>query len=310
VSRDLVPIPSPKLSVVIPTFNNEGVLRRCLASWKIPAHRYGVEVVVLEDGCRDGTRAYLDQESLTPWGRVHLRWIHLDDAHELRCTNAGLAASRAPLVMAWQDDMFVQGEWLVPELIRTFDRHPDLGLMSLSRGLDHFPLDEPIASWDDLVDWRRLRSTIGKGPGNWFRVQEVDAVIRPWVVRRAGIEKVGPLDEAFVPTEWDEADLAYKLREAGWKTGTCGYERLGGYEHLGSSTLGQLSDAYKARVLKNGLLFHSRWSHVIARDHARRRRTWLRQATPAGWAATLKAMWTGVLVRPGTPSSVKAIGGK
>ncbi len=118
----------------------------------------------------------------------------------------------------------------------------------------------------------------------------MDAVIRPWVVRRACVDRVGALDEAFVPTEWDEADLAFRLREAGWKTGTCGYERLRGYEHLGSSTLGTLSEAYKARVLKNGLLFHSRWSDAIVRQHARPRRTWRRPATPGGWFGTFKGM--------------------
>ncbi len=112
-------------------------------------------------------------------------------------------------------------------------------------------------------------------------------MIRPWMVRRACLDRVGILDEAFVPTEWDEADLACRIREAGWKVATCGYERLGAYEHLGSSTVGALGDAYKARVLKNGLLFHERWSHVTARDHARARRTWRRQATPAGWLRTL-----------------------
>jgi len=284
------PIASPRLSVAIPTFNNEAVLRRCLESWKGPSAANDVEIIVLEDGCRDGTRAYLDQESLTPWGARHLRWIHMDDAHELRCTNAGLAAARAPFAMAWQDDMFVLADWLAPELIRTFERYPDLGLMSLSRGLDHHPLDEPITNWDELNDWRRLQSTIGPAPGNWFRIQEVDSIIRPWVVRMAGIEKVGPLDEAFVPTEWDEADLAFRLRQAGWKTGTCGYERLGGYDHLGSSTLGELSDGYKSRVLKNGLLFHSRWAETIRRDHARSRRTWLRQTPAGGWVSTVRQM--------------------
>ena len=273
---------TPALSVVIPTFNNEAVLRRCLESWR----RFGtcdVEILVIEDGCRDGTRAYLESESASPWGQRQLRSLHLDDAHELRCTNAGLAAARAPLTMAWQDDMFVTADWLVPELLSTFRVHTDIGLMSLSRGLDHYPLDEPIERWEDLVDWRRLRSTIGPAPGNWFRLQEVDAVIRPWVVRRACIDRVGALDEAFVPTEWDEADLAYRIRVAGWKVATCGYERLGGYEHLGSSTLGELSAAYKARVLKNGLHFHARWSSVVARDHARTRRTWRRQTTSRGW---------------------------
>ena len=278
------------LSVVIPTFNNEAILRRCLDSWRAPAAANDVELIVIEDGCRDGTPAFLAQESETEWGKRHLRWLHMDDAHELRCTNAGLAAARAPLIMAWQDDMFVLAEWLVPELLRTFERHTDLGLLTLCRGLDLFPIDEPIASWDDLIDWRRLRSTIGPFLWNWFRIQEVDAVIRPWIVRRAGIARVGMLDEAFVPTEWDEADLAYRLREAGWRTGACGYERLHGYHHLGSSTLGELSEKYKARVLKNGLLFHSRWSGAIVQQHRRVRRTWTRQATPAGWMGTLTAM--------------------
>jgi GT2 family glycosyltransferase len=289
----------PSLSVVIPTYNNEAVLRRSLASWHQSAATCNVEIIVIEDGCRDGTRTFLESESRSTWGRQHLRWIHVADAHELRCTNKGLSAARAPLMMAWQDDMFVTGGWLVAELLATFQAYEDIGLMSLSRGLDHHPLDEPIARWEDLVDWRRLRSTIGPAPGNWFRLQEVDAVIRPWIVRRACVERVGILDEAFVPTEWDEADLACRIREAGWKVATCGYERLGGYEHLGSSTLGELSDAYKARVLKNGLLFHTRWSHLIARDHARPRRTWLRQNTPIGWLRTLrKAVGRAVTNRP------------
>ena len=66
----------------------------------------------------------------------------------------------------------------------------------------------------------------------------MDAVIRPWVVRRDCLERVGTLDEAFRPTEWDEADLAFRIREAGWKVATCGYERLGAYSHLGSTTIG------------------------------------------------------------------------
>jgi glycosyltransferase involved in cell wall biosynthesis len=282
--------PAPLLSVVIPTFNNEAVLRQCLERWQ----RFGgeaIELVVVEDGCRDGTVALLAELAATAWGTRHLRWIHQDDAHELRCTNAGIAIARGSLLLAWQDDMFLSAGWLVPELCATFGRYADLGLMSLSRGLTCAPLDEPIARWADLVDWRRLQSTIGPAPGNWFRLQEVDIVIRPWVLRRACVDRVGLLDEAFRPTEWDEADLAYRIRQAGWKVATCGYERLGGYHHLGSTTIGaQPSAAYLDRVLRNGRLFHERWDATIAQQHPRPRRTWIRRATAAGWGATAAAM--------------------
>ena len=280
---------TPALSVVIPTFNNEAVLRQCLAGWE----RFGgddVELIVVEDGCKDGTPALLTTIAASPWGSRHLRWLHQDDAHELRCTNAGMEQARAPLVMAWQDDMFLRASWLVPELLHTFAAYPELGLLSLSRGLNCAPLDEPITRWEDLTDWRRLQSTIGPRPGNWFRLQEVDVVIRPWIVRRDCIDRVGPLDEAFRPTEWDEADLAYRIRDAGWRVATCGYERLGGYFHLGSTTIGSPSAAYLARVLKNGLLFHERWGRTIAAQHPRERRTWTRRATLGGWGATASAI--------------------
>lgn len=290
-------VPDPELSVVIPTFNNEGVVARCLDAWE----RFGgdrVELIVVEDSCRDGTPALLERRAATAWGRTHLRWIHMDDAHELRCTNAGIAEARSPLVMAWQDDMFLRAEWLVPELVRTFDAYADLGLISLSRGLNCLPVDEPITQWEDLTDWRRLQSTIGPGPGNWFRLQEVDIVIRPWVLRRSCVERVGALDEAFRPTEWDEADLAYRIREAGWKVATCGYERLGGYDHLGSTTIGaNPSQAYLSRVLRNGQLFHQRWDSTIAKQHPRARRTWTRQATSRGWIATVPAIARAVVRR-------------
>jgi len=276
----------PLLSVVIPTFNNADVLDRCLAGWERYAADQPMEVVVVEDGCRDNTLQLLEERCRAPWGQRALRWFHEDNVHELRSTNRGFREARAPLVLAWQDDMFLQVPWLVPELLRTFERYADLGLLCLSRGLNCIPVEEPIESWEDLVDWRRLQSTIGSRPLNWIRLQEVDIVVRPWAIRRDCLDAVGLLDEAFVPTEWDEADLSFRIRRGDWKVATHGYERLGAYFHLGSTTVGILSDAYKQRVVRNGLLFHDRWDDAIRRDGTRPRRTWWRRPTPAGWVHT------------------------
>ena len=228
----------PLLSVVIPTFNNADVLDRCLAGWERYAADQPMEVVVVEDGCRDNTLQLLEERCRAPWGQRALRWFHEDNVHELRSTNRGFREARAPLVLAWQDDMFLQVPWLVPELLRTFERYADLGLLCLSRGLNCIPVEEPIESWEDLVDWRRLQSTIGSRPLNWIRLQEVDIVVRPWAIRRDCLDAVGLLDEAFVPTEWDEADLSFRIRRGDWKVATHGYERLGAYFHLGSTHCG------------------------------------------------------------------------
>jgi glycosyltransferase involved in cell wall biosynthesis len=276
----------PELSLVIPTFNNVDVLRKNIDCWRRNAGGVAVELLVIEDGCRDRTPEYLDEVAATEWGRAHLRWFHQHDLHELRCTNVGLARARAPIVMAWQDDMFVRAPWFAREIVDTFAAYADLGLLCMSRGFDCRPVPEPIQSWADLVDDRRLHGTLGPTPMNWFLLQEVDSVIRPWAVRRACLDAAGLLDEAFAPTEWDEGDLCFRIRDAGWRVAAHGYERAGAYEHLGSTTTGELSDAYKARVLRNGLLFHERWDGAIERGAARARRTWPRRMSAGG------AWWT------------------
>ncbi len=271
----------PALSVIIPTFNNLEVLKRCLSSWERWASDQPIELIVIEDGCKDGTVDYLRMVSETSWGKEFLRWVHEDDVNQLRCNNRGFAEARAPLFLVWDDDMFLEVEWFVPELLRTFEAYPEIGLLSLIRGLNLFPLTYPIERWEDLHDPNHMISSIGKGPLNWLRLTEVDIVIRPWVVRRACVERVGPLDEAFCPIEWDEADFAYRIRESGFKVATHCYERLGAFTHLGSSTLGKMpSDKHKAMVLPLGKLFHARWAETVRKQYPRLRSTWLRRISP------------------------------
>ena len=91
--------------------------------------------------------------------------------------------------------------------------------------------------------------------------------------------------------EPDEADLAYRIHQAGWRIATCGYERLGAYFHLGSTTISRVPPApYLARVLENGRLFHSRWDAAIAAEHPRAHKTWRRRPGLGGWAGTVAAM--------------------
>jgi GT2 family glycosyltransferase len=291
-----------RLSVVIATHDNQPVLARCLDAWRRLGPATGVELLVIEDGCRDGTVEYL-REIQTTWNTDRgpaLRVFHEENVHELMCTNRGFREARAPLILSWHDDMFLQGRWMVPELLAVFDAYPDLGLVSLSRGLDLFPCAEPVRTFEDSVDWRRLRSTIGVAPWNWVALAEVDAVMRPWVVRRACLDRVGVLDEVFRPTEWDEADLCYRIRAAGWKVATHGYERDGVYRHLLSTTYARTpSEQRQAKILRNALIFHERWDTVVEAEHMRPRKRWRRRMGIRGVLGTLRAVAWQLLPRRG-----------
>ncbi len=273
-----MPAPAPLFSVVIPTHNNRPVLERCINSWRSIQHFRPVELLIIEDGCTDDTAEYLKSETAKNSGNVSVRTFHEDDVHELRCDNRGFRESRGQFLIAWQDDMFVQKDWMLPELHRTFTTYPEIGLIALSRGTNCYWKAEPIERWDQIHDWDRLKSTIGPRFWNWFYLFEVDSVVRPWVVTRACIEKHGPLDEAFVPCEWDEADLCFRIREAGWKVSVHGYEREGAYHHLGSSTNSKMpSGRHQSIILRNAQIFQQRWQTSIQRNQHRNRVRWPRR---------------------------------
>lgn len=277
---------TPEVTIVIATHDNLVLLQRCLDGWRTHASSQPIEILVVEDGCRDGTPDYLRAQERAEWGRIQFRWVHEDDGHELRCTNRGLREARAPLVTSWHDDMFLECGWLVPELIATFRAYPEVGLMALSRGLRFGGWDGPLETFEDSIDWRRTESTIGDGPLNWLRLSEVDGVVRPWIVRKACVEQVGALDEAYRPTEWDESDLCMRIRAAGWKVAAHGYERDGAYTHQMSSTLGRHSwERRTAQALRNAKLFFAAWQSTIAAEQPRARSSWWRRLTPAAIAA-------------------------
>jgi glycosyltransferase involved in cell wall biosynthesis len=127
-----------KLSVIIPTFNNRPILERCLDSWERFASDQPVELIVVEDGCKDDTSDYLKAREKTAWGRRFLHWVHENDVNQVRCNNRGFKEARSPLFLVWDDDMFLETRWFVPELIRTFGVYPEIGLLSLIRGLHVF----------------------------------------------------------------------------------------------------------------------------------------------------------------------------
>jgi O-antigen biosynthesis protein len=275
------------LSVVIATHDNLPVLRRALESWRRHASGARVELLVVDDGCRDGTGEWLAELARGGWDGPPLRVLREEDAHELVCTNRGLREARGTLVLSWHDDMFLRAGWLVPELVSTFRARPEIGMLALSRGLRFHPVSGPVVDWADSVRWERAESTIGPAPANWARLAEVDGVMRPWVVRRECTRRVGALDEAFRPTEWDESDLAFRIRAAGWAVAAHGYERDGAYVHQVSTTYARTPSERRMEIgLRNARLFFDRWGDRIAADADRPRRSWLRSATPSGWAAT------------------------
>ena len=112
----------PKVSVVIPTHNREGLLRVAMESVLAQTFR-DFEIIVVDDGSTDGTAKAVREFSD---GRV--RYFHLEHGERSRARNFGLEKARGDYVAFLDDDdvclpnrLSSQGDFL--------SRHPDVGLV-------------------------------------------------------------------------------------------------------------------------------------------------------------------------------------
>lgn len=187
------------MSVIIPTYNREAYLREAVAS--VLAQTYGEwELLVLDDGSTDGTRAYL--ESITdPRVRPRLR-SHSGNAARLR--NEGARAARGSyLAFLDSDDVWLE-EKLALQVADVL-AHPECGwsytgrICIDERGRHLARLDRPPPrhrGWilEDVLELRARFPTA--------------AVL----VERRLFEAIGGFDEALLRCQ--DTDLRIKLAEA------------------------------------------------------------------------------------------------
>lgn len=102
----------PKVSVVVPVYNDRVKLQRLLASFEALKDPDTFEVLIVDDASTDDTR-----EAVTAWVTKGLpfaaRLITMErNGGPGRARNAGVAAARAPIVAFTDSDCTVTPEWL------------------------------------------------------------------------------------------------------------------------------------------------------------------------------------------------------
>jgi phenylacetate-coenzyme A ligase PaaK-like adenylate-forming protein/glycosyltransferase involved in cell wall biosynthesis len=120
-------MPSPELSVIAPCFNEElnvaELTRRVLNVFERGGLRG--ELVLIDDGSRDGTRAAIETSQREQPGRVVGRF-HSQNLGIARAWKTGLAAARAPTVALIDADLQYQPEDLLRLYRELFERSIDV----------------------------------------------------------------------------------------------------------------------------------------------------------------------------------------
>ena len=174
------------ISVVLPTHNGESLLRRALrplVTQTLPASEY--EVIVVDNGSTDGTRAILDEFSRMH-GVLHLQESRLGAAV---ARNTGWRAARGEWVAFVDDDVSVPPDWLesILESIASSDATvacvggPVRPIWEASRP----PWLHDGLLWSlSIIDWGDMRRELVDVPQEWL-------VSANMAVRRDTLQELG-----------------------------------------------------------------------------------------------------------------------
>ncbi|MCG2686462.1 glycosyltransferase [Candidatus Parcubacteria bacterium] len=236
---------NPLVSIIVPTFNRPDSLRAVLESLEQQSHR-DFEVIVIEGGdFTAAQKAAATSEVVFPFKVLEQK----TRAGLAAAVNEGVVASRGELIIRTDDDVEFAPDWL-REICRSFE-DPQVGGVT---GPTIIPADRQ--SYRDLLSgyekfrrgnlfWRAVGKIYfdyfleGRSleVASWFRCgafslganfEEALQLESPievdylhacnLAVRRSLLEEVGGFNEVYQGTaEYNEAEVAFKLRRRGYK---------------------------------------------------------------------------------------------
>lgn len=249
----------PTVSIIIPCFGKIDFTLRCLASIAAYRPQAAIEVIVVDDATADGSTACL---ATVPGIRLIINPRNLGF---LRACNAAARVATGEFLLFLNNDTQVLPGWLDP-LLTPFRQRRDVGAIGSKLLYPDGRLQEAgCIIWRDGSGWTYGRLDDPDRPVyNYLR--EVDYCSgASLMVPRALCTRIGGFDDRYALAYCEDSDLAFRLRELGYKVIYQPRSQVVHREGIshGRHTVGGI----KACQVRNVRKFSERWRSVLARDH-------------------------------------------
>jgi GT2 family glycosyltransferase len=203
---------APKVSVVIPVHDKLAVTHNCLAALLLAWNDASFEVVVADDGSTDGTA---ELEALVS-GITVVRNARAEGF--VSACNLGVAAARGEYVVLLNNDTEPTARWL-DELLHAFANFERVGMAGSKLLYPDGRLQEAGGIvWGNGQPWNYGRNANPADPRYSYTRQSDYLSGAALMLPRALWDAVGGLSEEFRPAYYEDTDLAFKVREAGYRT--------------------------------------------------------------------------------------------
>jgi GT2 family glycosyltransferase/glycosyltransferase involved in cell wall biosynthesis len=261
-----------EVSIVIPVFNQLRFTQACLASLQEHLETERFEVIVVDDCSTDGTAEAVAQIP----GVVYLR-------NETNCgfiasCNSGAEKARGKYLVFLNNDTLVRDGWL-GALVDTFAEEPQAGIVGSKLIYPDGRLQEAGGIiWQDGSGWNYGKfDDAGKPAYNHLR--EVDyCSAAALMIPKALFHGVGGFDSRYAPAYYEDTDLAFKVRRAGYRVL---YQPLSEIIHYEGATGGtDLASGTKKHQDINRSTFAETWAAELMTKPASGNLAFLQQPPP------------------------------
>ncbi|MFO0016279.1 MAG: glycosyltransferase [Synechococcaceae cyanobacterium] len=248
----------PRVAIVIPVHGQYGVTRRCLAAIAAAPTDVSYELIVVDDGSRDATSEWLAKEA--PGVRV-VRHDFARGFNQACCSGAALA--RAEFVVLLNNDTEPCAHWL-DELLVPFQLWPETGLVGAQLVMADGRLQEAgCIIWGDGEPWNYLRGGNPYDPRCSY-TRQVDYVSGAALAIRTSLwQQVGGFSPEFSPAYYEDTDLAFKVRQAGFQVRYSPLARVIHHEGVSHGNDSESPESLKRFQEINAPLFRRKWAEAF-----------------------------------------------
>ena len=250
---------APTVSVIIPTHGQIDYTLRCLASIAAHPPQAAIEIIVIDDATSDASTACLAEIA-----GIRLM-VNPRNFGFLRSCNAAARIAVGEFLLFLNNDTQVLAGWL-DALLATFRSHDRVGAVGSKLLYPDGRLQEAGAIvWDDGSAWNYGRlDDAGKPQYNYLREADYCSGAS-LMVPRALFERLGGFDERYAPAYCEDSDLAFRLREAGYKVI---YQPRSQVVHFEGVSHGRgVTGGIKSYQTLNQQKLRRRWQAVLASEH-------------------------------------------
>lgn len=249
----------PIVSIIIPVYNQFEYTYQCLKCVKKYSGDIPYEIIVADDHSSDIT---IDLKHI-------VKGIHVIRNKEnyrflLNCNHAAKAA-RGKYIVFLNNDTQVQADWL-SALLNTMERDAAIGLAGSKLVYPNGRLQEAGGIvWRDAAVLEYGNNCNPQSP-LFNKIREADYISgASIIIRRELWEKLGGFDERFAPAYYEDVDLAFRVREMGYRVV---YQPKSEVIHS-EGTSGSMENAQKMKIEENRHRFYEKWQNVLEESHCK-----------------------------------------